>query len=78
MILSCIVAVSGKRGFAPPTTIKGDIARVAFYMSETYGIEYSKRQNELFIKWDKLDPVTVDEIKHHQRIIQVQGYGITF
>ena len=71
-------AVSGKRGFSPPASIKGDIARVAFYMNKTYGVVYSKRQQELFIKWNTLDPVTDDEIKHHQRVIEVQGYGITF
>ncbi len=70
-------AVSGTRGFTPPDSIKGDIARVAFYMSKTYGVVYSKRQHELFIKWDVFDPVTVDEVKHHQRVMQVQGYGIT-
>jgi len=32
------------RGFIPPDKKKGDIARVAFYMSQTYGVVYSKRQ----------------------------------
>jgi endonuclease I len=37
-------AVEGKRGFVPPDHRKGDIARIAFYMSKTYGVIYSKRQ----------------------------------
>lgn len=69
-------AVSGKRGFVPPDHIKGDIARIAEYMSLTYGVVYSRRQNDLFSKWASLDPVTEDEIKHHQRIIKTQGYGL--
>jgi deoxyribonuclease-1 len=41
-------AESGSRGFVPPDNKKGDIARVAFYMSKTYGVVYSKRQQLLF------------------------------
>jgi len=69
-------AVSGSRGFVPPDHIKGDIARVGFYMSKTYGVVYSKRQQALFVKWDAQDPVTPEEIKHHQRVIKVQGFGL--
>lgn len=69
-------AVSGKRGFVPPDQVKGDIARVAFYMSKTYGVVYSKRQSDLFSKWNALDPVSDNEKAHHKKIIQVQGYGL--
>lgn len=69
-------ATSGKRGFVPPNNRKGDIARVAFYMSKTYRVIYSKRQQELFEEWDKLDPISEEERKHNGRIIKVQGFGI--
>ena len=32
---------------------QGDIARVAFYMSDRYGVTYSKRQLNTFHQWDK-------------------------
>ncbi len=66
----------GSRGIAPPSNKKGDIARVAFYMAETYGVTYSKRQIELFKQWDKQDPISAQERAHNRRIIKVQGYGL--
>lgn len=42
----------------PDKSIRGDIARIAFYMSRTYGVTYSKRQNFLFEKWNLDDPVS--------------------
>lgn len=68
--------VIGSRGISPPADKKGDIARVAFYMSETYGVEYSKRQNSLFVMWDKQDPVSIEERLRNRKIVRVQGYGI--
>ena len=69
-------AESGSRGFLPPDNKKGDIARVAFYMSQRYGVVYSKRQQSLFDIWDKLDPISDEEREHNIRIVKVQGYGI--
>lgn len=66
----------GSRGVVPPTDKKGDIARVAFYMTETYGVTYSNRQLELFKQWDKQDPISAQERAHNRRIIKVQGYGL--
>lgn len=68
--------VIGSRGISPPVDKKGDIARVAFYMRETYGVEYSRRQNALFELWDKQDPVSIEERLRNRKIVRVQGYGI--
>jgi deoxyribonuclease-1 len=57
----------------PDKSIRGDIARVAFYMGETYGVTYSRRQLELFKKWDKEDLVSQNEINRKQRIFKIQG-----
>jgi len=46
----------------PDISIRGDIARVAFYMRDTYGVTYSKRQASLFNEWDKQDAVSEDEV----------------
>lgn len=69
-------AVNGSRGFVPPQSRRGDIARVAFYMSKKYGVSYSKRQQKLFEIWDRLDPISDLERAHHAKIVRVQGYGI--
>ncbi|WP_444996940.1 endonuclease [Aliikangiella sp. IMCC44359] len=69
-------AASGSRGFAPPNNRKGDIARIAFYMSKKYGVTYSRRQLRLFLEWDKLDPISSEEIEHHNKIYNIQGYGL--
>jgi deoxyribonuclease-1 len=66
----------GSRGIIPPPDRKGDIARVAFYMGDKYGVTYSKRQLDLFKAWDKSDPVSAKERALNKRIIQVQGYGL--
>jgi deoxyribonuclease-1 len=66
----------GSRGIVPPSDKKGDIARVAFYMNETYGITYSKRQLQLFKQWDNQDPISAEEKAHNKRVIKVQGFGL--
>ena len=69
---------TNNRGFSPSLDDRGDIARIAFYMSRTYGVTYSKRQQALFDKWNIDDPLTSEERSLHKRIIKVQGYGIAF
>lgn len=61
------------RVIMPPREIRGDIARVAFYMQRHYGIGYSRRQEELFWKWDKEDPVSAEEKARCERIRKIQG-----
>ncbi|MBA6252861.1 endonuclease [Colwellia sp. MB3u-55] len=69
-------AESGSKSFVPPSNKKGDIARVAFYMSKTYGVVYSKRQQLLFEKWAKFDPISEEERDHNNKIIEVQKFGL--
>jgi len=66
----------GSRGIVPPKSKQGDIARIAFYMSEKYGVTYSKRQLTIFNKWDKEDPISPEERAHNKRVIQTQGFGL--
>lgn len=66
----------GSRGIVPPTNKRGDIARIAFYMHETYGVTYSKRQLSLFNKWHKEDPISAQEKAHNNKIVKIQGFGI--
>lgn len=57
----------------PDNSIKGDIARIAFYMMQKYGASYSNRQEILFFKWNDEDPVSDEEIFLNQQIMAVQG-----
>lgn len=65
--------ILSSRVIIPDAKIRGDIARVAFYMQDTYGITYSKRQQRLFEKWHLDDPVSPEERELNQRILRVQG-----
>lgn len=66
------VFVVTSRVAIPDVSIRGDIARIAFYMEDTYGVTYSKRQLALFMKWDKEDPLSPEERKRNQLINKIQ------
>lgn len=68
------------RKVAPPETIKGDIARIYFYMNERYpnrGI-ISQKNSKLFASWDKLDPVSFEECELHKLKAENQGNSNPF
>jgi deoxyribonuclease-1 len=57
----------------PPKAVRGNIARVYFYMEETYGFNISRQQRQLFNAWHKQDPVDAWEKERNQRITKIQG-----
>ena len=52
----------------PRKEIRGDIARIYFYMSKTYNIKLSKKDRKMLEKWDVEDPISECEIKKNKRI----------
>ncbi len=73
---TCDFEVDFKGKLAEPMpSVRGDIARIYFYMRDQYGIRLSKQQTRLLEAWAKSDPV--DEVERHrdQRIIEIQGNG---
>jgi len=66
------------RLFEPRAAIRGDIARIYFYMADRYGLELAKSQQQLFMAWDKQDPVTDAERALQQRIAQQMGHSNEF
>jgi len=59
----------------PAPEIRGDIARIYFYMEWAYpgrGI-LSKKKRKLFEAWDRQDPVDAWECERCQRIERIQG-----
>lgn len=62
----------------PMHEIKGDIARVYFYMQKQYGAEVSTDTQAMMLYWDKLDPVDSWECLKADRIRKLQGLGNQF
>ncbi len=59
----------------PPVRARGQIARSAKYMAETYGPRYkmSRQQTQLMDAWDKMYPVDAWECTRARRIERLQG-----
>jgi len=76
---TCNIEVdSSIRRAEPPDTVKGDIARVYFYMEHTYGFNLSKQDRQLFTAWAKEDPPDDWEYERNRRITEIQGRGNPF
>jgi deoxyribonuclease-1 len=52
--------------------VKGDVARVMFYMEDTYGFKLSDQDRKLFSVWSKQDAPDAWEIERNKRIAKVQ------
>lgn len=57
----------------PANYVKGDIARIAFYMKDRYGININNNDYEMFKRWDKLDPVSEWEREKNKYVLEIQG-----
>lgn len=57
----------------PPEEKRGDIARIYFYMEDTYGLKLSSKQKKLYEAWDKLDPQDSWEKERLKRIRKITG-----
>lgn len=57
----------------PKESIRGDIARSYFYMSQKYKIPISESYENLLIRWNILDPPDVWERDRNSLIEKVQG-----
>tara|TARA_R110001592_G_scaffold363341_1_gene684402 strand:+ start:16629 stop:17288 length:660 start_codon:yes stop_codon:yes gene_type:complete len=56
------------RKVEPTPEVRGDIARIYWYMRDTYGLKISDKQKKLFEVWSKLDPVDEWETERTNRI----------
>jgi deoxyribonuclease-1 len=57
----------------PRPEVRGDIARVYFYMEWMYGVTINAGQRRLFLHWHQTDPVTDQEKALDDAIAEVQG-----
>src|SRR5690606_461782 len=76
---ACPIEIDFKARIAEPRDkVKGDIARIYFYMADRYNLRLSRQQQQLFLAWDKLDPVDDWERTRDQRIAQHMGHSNPF
>lgn len=57
----------------PAENVRGDIARIYFYMRDTYGLQISRQQNQLLEAWSRQDPEDDWERERKRRIEKLQG-----
>lgn len=62
----------------PPDSVKGQVARIHFYMHDKYELKMSRQQQQLMIAWDKHNPVTAWEVERNNRVKKIVGYGNPF
>ena len=76
---SCPAKVDFKQQvFEPAPNIRGDIARIYFYMADKYNLSLSRAQQQLFMAWHKQDPVTDEEQQLNQQIATQMGHDNPF
>jgi deoxyribonuclease-1 len=71
---ACQVKIADRK-IEPPPNVRGDVARIYFYMDAAYpkrGIISDKNQ-KLFQAWDKTDPVDAFECALYEKIKKLQG-----
>lgn len=57
----------------PPDNLKGDVARITFYMRDMYRLRLSSQQTRLYEIWSRQDPVDPIELERDRRIERIQG-----
>ncbi len=62
----------------PKEDVRGNIARVYYYMEKTYRVRISNKQRKLFAVWAKQDPLDEWERLRNERIKRIQGNGNPF
>lgn len=62
------------RIFEPRNEVKGQVARVMFYMYDRYNLKMSKQQQQLLIAWDRQFPVNSWEKLQNERIGKIMGH----
>lgn len=58
----------------PRDAVKGDAARIAFYMSERYRVKLDAQQLQVLNQWARQDPVDKWELERDRRIGQQMGW----
>lgn len=67
-----------KRLAQPRPQVRGDIARIYFYMADRYQLTLSEAEQQLFLRWHTEDPVDSREQALMQRTAQHMGHQNDF
>ena len=67
-----------QRVFEPRDEVKGQVARVYFYMHDRYNLSMSRQQQQLLMAWDQQYPVSNWEKTRDQRIAKLTGHHNPF
>tara|TARA_B100002019_G_scaffold292473_1_gene315701 strand:+ start:282 stop:1409 length:1128 start_codon:yes stop_codon:yes gene_type:complete len=76
---ACDVYVDFKnKSVGPPENVRGEIARIMFYMHDAYRVDMRDGDEIMYMEWDKRYPVTEWEITRNNRIKEEVGYDNPF
>ncbi len=66
--------------FTPPSSLKGDVARIFLYMDSSYPGRkiIPDREKKLILYWNKVDPVSKEECERALKIQEIQGNANPF
>ncbi len=67
-----------ERVFEPRDEVKGQVARVYFYMHDRYNLSMSRQQQQLLMVWDKQYPPSEWEKQRDERIANIMGHHNPF
>ena len=67
-----------ERTVEPRDEVKGQIARVWFYMHDHYDLNMSSQQQRLLMAWDRQRPVSAWERERNRRISRLMGHDNPF
>lgn len=67
-----------QRVFEPRNEVKGQVARVYFYMHDRYNLSMSRQQQQLLMAWDEKYPPSQWEMQRDERIAKVMGHHNPF
>ena len=71
---TCDMEIENRKA-EPPSEVRGNIARIYFYMDAAYpghGV-ISRKNRKLFKAWDEQDPIDPWECERNKRIEKLQG-----
>ncbi|HEJ4408020.1 TPA: endonuclease [Pseudomonas aeruginosa] len=62
----------------PRNEVKGEAARITFYMADRYNIRLSEKQQQVLMAWDRTYPVSAWERERDRRISYAMGHHNPF
>lgn len=76
---SCTTKIgTSVRAVEPRNEVKGEAARITFYMADRYSIRLSDQQQRVLMAWDRAYPVSPWEIERDRRISFSMGHHNPF